>query len=62
MRIIVDRMPEESDECLFSKYISKYGYYCILHNSIFSPKLLVLEMQKCNIENCPYLQEEKSHI
>ena len=59
MKIIVNKMPKESDECLFSKYIYKYGYYCILHNFKFSPELLGLGMQKCNIENCPYLKEEE---
>ena len=54
MRIIVDKMPEQPKDCLFSLWNCEYGWRC---------KLI---KDSCNLsENlkCPYLkQEEESKL
>ena len=46
MKVIVDKMPEISAECVFSKW-ELAGYRCKLNKQGFL----------CYLESCPYLQE-----
>lgn len=57
MRIIVDCLPEEKSECLFSYYSCEYGWLCKLYKSKETDRMN-LEVPKCDIKNCPYLREE----
>ena len=61
VRIIVDCLPEEKSECLFSYHSCEYGWLCRLYRSKEQDvrKLRMNpEVPKCDIKNCPYLKEE----
>lgn len=63
MRIIVDSLPEEKSECLFSYHSCEYGWLCRLYRSKdpdMQKRMLYQyqEVPRCEIENCPYLREE----
>ena len=61
VRIIVDSLPEEKSECLFSYRSCEYGWLCRLYRSKepdARKHMLYPEVPKCDIENCPYLREE----
>ena len=61
MRIIVDSLPEEKSECLFSYHSCEYGWLCRLYRSKETDiwkRMRYPETPKCEIENCPYLREE----
>ena len=61
MKIIVDCLPKEKSECLFSYHSCEYGWLCRLYRSKepdIQKRRMYPETPKCDIENCPYLKEE----
>lgn len=61
MRIIVDCLPEEKSECLFSYHSCEYGWLCRLYRNKEpdrQKRMMCPETPKCDIKNCPYLQEK----
>ena len=61
MRIIVESLPKEKSECLFSYHSCEYGWLCKLYRSKETDRqkrMMCPEVPKCDIENCPYLREE----
>lgn len=63
MRIIVDSLPKEKSECLFSYHTCECGWLCRLYRSKepdMQKRMLYQyqEISRCEIENCPYLREE----
>jgi len=61
VRIIVDSLPKEKSECLFSYHSCEYGWLCKLYRSKETDRrkrMICPEVPKCDIENCPYLREE----
>lgn len=64
MRIIVDSLPEEKSECLFSYHSCEYGWLCKLYRSKgqdMRKRMMYPEAPKCDIKNCPYLREESKN-
>ena len=62
VKIIVDDLPEEKSECLFSYHSCEYGWLCRLYRSKEQDirKLRMNpEVPECDIKNCPYLQREE---
>ena len=61
MYIIVDSLPKEKSECLFSYHSCEYGWLCKLYRSKETDRrkrMMCPEVPKCEIEDCPYLREE----
>ena len=60
VRIIVDSLPKEKSECLFSYRNCEYGWLCKLYRSKEpdARKRMYPEVPECDIKNCPYLREE----
>ena len=62
MYIIVDSLPKEKSECLFSYHSCEYGWLCRLYRSKETDRrklMMCPETPRCDIENCPYLREER---
>lgn len=61
VRIIVDSLPEEKSECLFSYYSCEYGWLCKLYRSKepdARKRMLYPELPECDVKNYPYLRGE----
>ena len=53
MKVIIDKFPETSKECLFSEYIKMTSKYkCMFRSGMYSRCALDCE------EKCPYLKEK----
>ncbi len=52
MKVIVDKLPEKSKDCIFSEYIAMTGKYkCMLKSGMYSRCSLDMK------EECPYLKK-----
>ncbi len=61
MKVIVDCLPETKSDCLFSYHSCEYGWLCRLYRIKEEDPVIRRmrpEVPKCEIEHCPYLQEE----
>lgn len=58
MKVIVDYIPKEPCECLFSKWNCEYRWLCSLHRkkTIDRTNINYYDTPECNVEKCPYLQ------
>ena len=55
MKVIVDKLPEKSKDCIFSEYIAMTSKYkCMFQSGMYS---------RCNLDTereCPYLKKGES--
>ena len=58
MKIIVDKMPEQPNQCLFSIW-KDYGWCCTLYDSKhYLESIVGIGTYICDPKNCPYLRKE----